>query len=80
MIYHGNQVTRGTAHHAAQYLRDAWEKTGEPAPGPRTVADAFEQVASTITVPCRAIGVARQALRSARYDVATAIKGLENGC
>lgn len=80
MIYHGNQVARGTAHHAAQYLRDAWEKTGEPAPGPRMAADAFEQVASAITVPCRAIGVARQALRSARYDVATAIKGLEDGC
>ncbi|TAN27676.1 MAG: hypothetical protein EPN31_09770 [Castellaniella sp.] len=77
MIYHGNQVPPATARHAARYLQDAWVKTGELAPGPREAADAFEQVAGEITVPCRAIGVARQALRSARYDVAAAIKRLE---
>lgn len=79
MIYHGNQVPVATARHAAQYLRDAWAKTGETAPGPRAAADAFEQVAGAVTVPCRAIGVARQALRSACYNVATALGELENG-
>ncbi|MER1940613.1 hypothetical protein ABS755_07885 [Castellaniella sp. FW104-16D08] len=76
MIYHDNWVARATARHAARYLQDAQALTLGNA-GPRAAAEAFEQVASTVTVPCRAIGVARQALRSARYDIAVAIKELE---
>lgn len=75
MTQHDTWVARATARHAAWYLRDAQALALDS--GPRAAAEAFERVASSAIIPGRAIGLARQALRSANYDIAAAIKDLE---
>lgn len=59
MIYHNKPVEPHTASHAASYLRRAQAIATVRGVGPQ---DAYAHVAAIVTVPCRAVGVGRQAL------------------
>lgn len=74
ITYHGNPVDAHTAHHAIQYIKDteAWhEHLGVP------VNQAFRETISRVQFPCRAIGVAREALVRSGWSTFGAIKELE---
>jgi hypothetical protein len=59
MIYHGKPVEPHTASHAVSYLHRAQAFETAKHMGPQ---DALAHIAATIDKPCRAVGVARQAL------------------
>lgn len=59
MIYHDKLVEPHTASHAVSYLRQAQAIMTVRKVGPQ---DAYAHVAATVTAPCRAVGVGRQAL------------------
>lgn len=74
ITYRGDPVSVDTAHHAIQYIRDAdeWhEHLGVP------MSRGFAEAIARVQFPCRAIGVAREALIRSGWSTVAAIKELE---
>lgn len=75
MIYRGTRVRPATAQHAVKYLRAAESLA---AAGQTTSYEALDSIGRSIHVPCRAVGVAKVALHSAKGDLQAAIDLLKD--
>lgn len=71
MTYHDQPIAPHTARHAASYLMQARIYLNNHG---GSSADGLRRVAARIDRPCRAIGVARQALEAANGSIGAAVK------
>ena len=74
MLYKGNKVERRTLKHAIRYLEHTkieYDRTAA------TAYSSFYYVVGKVRRPCRAVGVAKEALKDNQWNVNIALKYLK---